>query len=55
MTEDLFDGVNSRAARSIPNTAWKAAQRKMALINNAGALDDVAALPGNRLEKLSGK
>lgn len=54
-TEDIFDGVNSRESRSIPNTAWKAAQRKMALINNAGALDDIAALPGNRLEKLFGK
>lgn len=55
MTEDIFDGVNSREARSIPNTAWNAVQRKMALINNAGALNDIAALPGNRLEKLSGK
>lgn len=54
-TEDIFDGVNSRQARSIPNPAWKAAQRKMALINNAGALNDIAALPGNRLEKLSGE
>ena len=52
-TEDIFDGINSREARSIPNTAWKAAQRKMALVNNAGALNDIAALPGNRLEKLS--
>jgi|SRR5665213_3583006 len=54
-TEDIFDGVNSREARRIPNTVWKAAQRKMALINNAGALNDIAALPGNRLEKLFGK
>lgn len=54
-TEDIFDGVNSREARNIPNTAWMAAQRKMALVNNAGALNDIAALPGNRLEKLSGE
>ena len=54
-TEDIFDGVNSREARSVPNNAWKVAQRKMALMNNAGALDDLAALPGNRLEKLYGK
>lgn len=53
-TEDIFDGVNSRQARSIPNLVWKSAQRKMALVNNAGALNDMAALPGNRLEKLSG-
>lgn len=54
-TEDIFDGINSRSARSIPNSVWKSAQRKMAMINNAGALNDIAALPGNRLEKLSGK
>ncbi|MHB2026785.1 MAG: type II toxin-antitoxin system RelE/ParE family toxin [Elusimicrobiota bacterium] len=54
-TEDIFDGTNSLKARSVPNTIWKAAQRKMALINNAGALNDLAALPGNQLERLSGK
>lgn len=54
-SEDIFDEVNSREARSIPNAVWRAAQRKLALVNNAGALNDLAALPGNRLEKLYGK
>lgn len=53
-TEDIFDGINSRSARSVPNSAWKSAQRKLAVIDSAGALSDIAALPGNRLEKLSG-
>lgn len=54
-TEDLFDGINSREARKIPNVIWGVARRKLAHINVATSLSDLAAIPGSRLEKLRGK
>src|SRR3954464_2170290 len=53
-TEDLFHGVNSAKARSIPADVAKAAVRKLDLINGAHALDDLRVPPGNRLEALKG-
>ncbi len=52
-TEDLFDGVESQAARkSCPNNLWSIAQRKLDQINRAADLSDLAVPPGNMLEKL---
>lgn len=53
-TEDIFDGVNSREARRIPVAVWKVTERKLGHINAATSLNDLAAIPGNRLEKLHG-
>jgi len=54
-TEDIFNGVNSRAARkTCPQQLWKIAVRKLDQLDSAEALDDLRIPPGNRLEALKG-
>jgi toxin HigB-1 len=54
-TEDVFDGVSSRAARSVcPVELWAVARRKLTQINRVNELAELAAPPGNRLERLKG-
>jgi proteic killer suppression protein len=53
-TEDIFHGMNTRHARSIPQPVWGIASRKLDFINAAGALSDLASPPGNHLEALKG-
>ena len=54
-TEDIFNGVNSRRARSAcPAVLWTVVRRKLALINRVAALRELAVPPGNRLERLHG-
>ena len=51
---DLFRDRNTRAARRIPRELWRAAQRKLRLIDAAGRLDDLVVPAGNRHELLKG-
>ena len=51
---DLFRERNTRAARRIPRQLWRAAQRKLKLVDVAGRLEDLAVPAGNRLELLEG-
>ena len=53
-TEDVYNGVDSKEARSIPRTIWGAAVRKLDMLDAAADLMDLKAPPGNRLEKLKG-
>ena len=53
-TEDIYHGENSREARKIPQTIWKATCRKLDMLNAAIQLEDLKAPPGNRLEALKG-
>jgi proteic killer suppression protein len=54
-TEDIFDGVNSRAARQrLPRELWRIAFRKLDQLDSAVSLDDLKVPPGNRLELLHG-
>ena len=54
-TEDVFNGLNSRAARkACPSRLWKVAVRKLDQLDSAEALDDLRVPPGNRLEALKG-
>jgi len=53
-TADLFNGVNSRAAREIDRRIWSVARRKLDAINAAVELRDLRQPPGNRLEALEG-
>ena len=54
-TEDVFNGVNSRAARkTCPRQLWKVAVRKLDQLDSAETLDDLRIPPGNRLEALKG-
>ena len=49
-TEDFFGGDNVRQFSGFK----KAAERKLVMLDSAIKLGDLAASPGNRLEKLSG-
>jgi toxin HigB-1 len=54
-TEDVFDGVNSREARSVcPPGLWAVARRKLTQINRVKHLEELSVPPGNRLERLRG-
>ncbi len=54
-TEDIFNGIKSRAARSTcPESLWKIAARKLDLLDASVSLADLRIPPGNRLERLSG-
>jgi len=53
-TADLWDERNSKAARRVPRDLWPTVLRKLTLVDSAQRLDDLAALPGNRLEALAG-
>jgi toxin HigB-1 len=54
-TEDVFDGVASRAARRCcPQSIWSVARRKLDQINRVRQLDELKVPPGNRLEPLKG-
>lgn len=54
-TEDIFNGLDSRAARRIPQTVWKVAVRKLDMLNAAHVLTDLRVPPANRLEALKGR
>ncbi len=53
-TEDVFNGLGSKAARSLPQTIWRVACRKLDMINAAAEIRDLRVPPANRLEKLKG-
>ena len=54
-TEDVFDGRDSRRARrTYPPAIWRVARRKLDMLDSAVVLSDLAAPPGNRLERLAG-
>jgi toxin HigB-1 len=55
-TADIFDGINSKAARKIcPESIWRVAVRKLDQIDSVTTIDELAVPPGNHLEKLSGE
>jgi proteic killer suppression protein len=52
-TEDIFLQVDSKSARRIcPPTIWSVARRKLALLDTAQHLDDLAFPAGNDLHRL---
>ena len=54
-TEDIYDGLDSKAGRRIPQTVWAVAVRKLDMLNAASDLRDLRVPPANRLEVLKGK
>ena len=54
-TRDIYDGLESKQARKVPQTIWKVAERKLDLLNAAHSLNDLKAPPANRLEALQGR
>ena len=54
-SEDIFNGVNSKAARkSCPQKLWAIATRKLDQLDSVQSLDELKVPPGNRLEALAG-
>lgn len=51
-TRDVYDGADSKEARSIPKQVWGTARRKLDALNATHDLMDLAAMSSNRLEKL---
>ena len=52
-TADLWHERNSKAARRVPRVLWPVVRRKLTIFDSAQRLDDLAAVPGNRLEALA--
>ena len=55
VTEDIFNGEDTAAARRIPRQVWPVAIRKLDMLEAAHDLRDLRSPPGNRLEALKGK
>jgi proteic killer suppression protein len=53
-TADLFYGDDTKAARRLPGALWRRIQQKLIVLDTAGQLGDLGALPGNRVERLRG-
>jgi toxin HigB-1 len=52
--EDLYHGLNSKAARKLPRHLHELAGEKLDILEAAQELEDLRVPPGNRLEKLKG-
>lgn len=48
---DIFHGINSKAARRIPQRVWAAAQRRLSMLHAAASTTDLS-LPGLHFEPL---
>ena len=53
-TRDIWNGVNTKAARRIPRDLWPIVQRKLDQIDAVTRLEDLKVPPGNRLHALTG-
>jgi proteic killer suppression protein len=53
-TRDIWNGVNSKAARRIPKDLWPVVRRRLDQIDAVTSLDDLRVPPGNRLHALAG-
>jgi toxin HigB-1 len=51
-TKDIWNGVNSKAARRIPRAIWPVIQRKLDQIDSVTTLDALRIPSGNRLHRL---
>jgi proteic killer suppression protein len=53
-TRDIWNGVNSKAARRIPRALWPIIRRTLDQLDSVTRLDDLRIPPGNRLHALVG-
>ncbi|HKT23401.1 MAG TPA: type II toxin-antitoxin system RelE/ParE family toxin [Terriglobales bacterium] len=51
-TEDIWHGINTKVARSIPRTLWPIVRRKLDQIDSVSRLEDLRIPPGHRLHEL---
>lgn len=54
VTKDIWNGVNSKAARRISPDVWPIVRRKLDQLDVVTTLDALKVPPGNRLHKLTG-
>jgi toxin HigB-1 len=54
LTQDVYDGTNSRHSRKLPRSLHPKARRLLDQINAAPSIEFLRIPPGNRLEKLGG-
>ena len=52
-TRDIWNGVNSKAARRIPRAIWPIVRRKLDQLDSVTTLDQLRVPPGNRLHALA--
>ena len=53
-TQDIYDGVNSKAARKVPSELHERARDLLDAINAIYKVEDLKLPPSNRLHKLKG-
>lgn len=53
-TKDIYDVVDSKAARRIPKTILPVVRRKLDAVDAATSTEDLLHVPGNRFEALKG-
>jgi proteic killer suppression protein len=53
-TRDIWNGVNSKAARRIPKELWPAIRRKLDQLDAVTKVNDLRVPPGNQLHALTG-
>jgi toxin HigB-1 len=53
-TRDIWNGVNSKAARRLPRALWPVIRRKLDQLDAVRQLEDLRVPPGNRLHALTG-
>ena len=53
-TRDIWNGVNSKAARRIPRELWPIVRRKLDQIDAVTRLDDLKVPPGNQVARARG-
>ena len=53
-TRAVYDGVNTKPARRLPNTLWPIIRRKLDALNAVSRVELLREPPGNRLEALKG-
>ena len=54
-TRDIWNGVNSKAARKVPQALWPVIQRKLDQMDVVTKLEDLRVPPENRLHRLVGE
>lgn len=54
-TRDIWNGVNTKAARRIPRNLWPIVRRKLDQIDAVTRLEDLRVPPGNRRHALTGE
>jgi proteic killer suppression protein len=52
VTRDIWNGVNSKAARRIPRALWPIVHRKLDQVDSVTKLEDLKVPPGNGLHAL---